>query len=254
MNFDERIRKINEVLKEYFDKRPFSEDIPAKDFMPNFVCAEIYKKDHKKGLPLRKDLRRLDSLSKLHLIPFLYADRKKTNTKWYFMPSNTEIPEIKIQPKKSPKKKSSKTHNINKDEYYVLDLCDDALNLTASRQHTFDFLLGDLHKDGVSRTKLPVDAYYESLNLVVEFLEKQHTEPVTHFDKPDIMTVSGVSRGEQRKIYDQRRNELIPKNNIGLITISYSDFEFNSQKIIVRNKSLDLEMVKNLLSKYIGKD
>lgn len=99
-----------------------------------------------------------------------------------------------------------------------------ALAQKANRQKRFDFLLGDFHKDGVSQTKLPVDAYYESLSLVIEYREIQHFEPLTHFDKPDKETVSGVSRDEQRKIYDQRREEILPKNGIALVIISYSDF------------------------------
>lgn len=66
------------------------------------------------------------------------------------------------------------------DESYVIDLCDEVLKLKALRQHRFDFLTGD------SGAKLPVDAYYPSLNLVVEFKERQHTEEVNSLteDKP----------------------------------------------------------------------
>lgn len=74
-----------------------------------------------------------------------------------------------------------------RDEDYVIDLCDEALGLTASRQHRFDFLRGD----GNPGVKLPVDAYYEKKKLVVEYYEKQHTEAVPFFDKKK--TVSGVS-------------------------------------------------------------
>jgi hypothetical protein len=114
------------------------------------------------------------------------------------------------------------------DENYVLNLCDEILNQKGLRQHRFDFLRGD------SGTKLPVDIYYPSLNLVIEYRETQHTNSVKHFDKPDVMTVSGVHRGEQRKIYDQRRRDLLPKHGIKLIEIGYSDFEFDRGMRIVR--------------------
>ena len=39
-------------------------------------------------------------------------------------------------------------------------------------------------------TMLPVDAYYEELNLVVEYREKQHTEEIKFFDRSDKITVS----------------------------------------------------------------
>ena len=83
----------------------------------------------------------------------------------------------------------------NSDEHYVIDLCDEILGLKASRQHTFDFLRGD----GEPGRKLPVDAYYPNLKLVVEYKERQHTESVAFFNKKT--TVSGVSHDEQRRIY-----------------------------------------------------
>lgn len=92
----------------------------------------------------------------------------------------------------SPKVKS----RCQSDESYVIDLCDEALKLKALRQHPFDFLKGD------SGRKLPVDAFYPPLNLVIEFKEKQHSEEMTFFDRRE--TVSGFGRGEQRKLYDWR--------------------------------------------------
>lgn len=63
-----------------------------------------------------------------------------------------------------------------KDESYVLDLCDLVLTHESSRQHRFAFLLGDTGR------RLPVDAYYSTLNLVIEFYERQHYEEVRFFD------------------------------------------------------------------------
>lgn len=138
----------------------------------------------------------------------------------------------------------------NKDEHYIIDLCDKVLGLVSSRQHKFDFLLGDQNKKGIS-AKLPVDSFYQDLNLVIEYRERQHTESVNFFDKPNKITVSGVHRGEQRKIYDERRRTVLSKNKINLIEISYSDFDYDRQKRIVRNPKTDLEIVKRKLQKYI---
>ncbi|HPT40561.1 MAG TPA: hypothetical protein PLQ44_03095 [Candidatus Paceibacterota bacterium] len=121
------------------------------------------------------------------------------------------------------------------DESYIIDLCDEVLKQKAIRQHRFDFLKGD------SGMRLPVDAYYSSLNLVIEFKEKQHTEAVKFFDRRE--TVSGVGRGEQRKLYDQRRREVLPKHGINLIELDYSDFERSSNKKLIRNKELDLSKI-----------
>jgi len=138
----------------------------------------------------------------------------------------------------------------NSDETYVIDLCDYILNSVSSRQHSFDFLLGDPDKNGRCR-KLPVDAYYEELKLVIEYGERQHTQAVTFFDKPHRMTISGVHRGEQRRIYDQRRKKIIPENGLQLIEISYSDFHHNSRKKIIRNGRQDLAVVRELLGTLI---
>ena len=136
----------------------------------------------------------------------------------------------------TPNKKEYKGRAAS-DESYVIDLCDEVLKMKASRQHKFDFLVGD------TGCKLPVDAYYESLNLVIEYHERQHTEAVSLFDNKS--TVSGVSRGEQRKIYDQRRVEILPKHGIKLVIISYRDF--GTSKKLQRNRNNDILVVKTLL-------
>jgi hypothetical protein len=127
----------------------------------------------------------------------------------------------------------------NRDEVYVIDLCDEVLGIKSSRQHRFPFLLGD------SGIALPVDAYYEKLSLVIEYCERQHTEAVAFFDRKQ--TVSGVSRGEQRRLYDERRKAILPQHDIKLVNISYSDFEYDSQKRIIRNHQRDIEIVRKKL-------
>jgi len=155
---------------------------------------------------------------------------------------------IKNASKTSAKQKNklSTSRKKDPDEKYVIDLFDQVLELKSSRQHKFEFLKGDPNSKGISAL-LPVDAYYEDLNLVVEYRERQHTEDVRFFDKPNKITVSGVNRGEQRKIYDQRRREVLPKKGIELIEISYDDFNHDSQKRILRDKTHDLEVVKKRL-------
>ena len=142
------------------------------------------------------------------------------------------------------------TSTNDKDEHYVLNICDKILGLTSSRQHKFDFLLGDLGKNGKSR-KLPVDSYYDKLKLVIEYCERQHTESVAHFDKPNKMTISGVHRGDQRKIYDERRRQVLPLNDLKLIELSYSDFNHNKQKRIIRDIKNDTEIVKQKLKDFV---
>lgn len=133
------------------------------------------------------------------------------------------------------------------DEFYIIDLCDEVLGTKASRQHTFDFLRGD----GNPGRKLPVDAYYPELNLVIEYRERQHTESVAFFNKKT--TVSGVSRDEQRRIYDQRRRDVLPKYGIRLVEISYSDLKHDNRKRLVRDHQNDLDVLKRLLHTANGK-
>ena len=125
------------------------------------------------------------------------------------------------------------------DEFYVIGLCNEALGVEGEQQYRFPFLVGDSGK------ALPVDVYYRDLNLVVEYYERQHTEDVQFFNRR--MTVSGVSRGEQRKIYDERRRTELPKHGIKLVIISYSDFGLS--KKLVRNHDADLNTVKAILKK-----
>ena len=83
----------------------------------------------------------------------------------------------------------------------------------------------------------------------IEWEEKQHTEEVKFFDKKQ--TVSGVGRGEQRKIYDQRRREVLPQHGIQLIELDYSDFEHTRGKKLVRNREEDLKVIIKNLKKIL---
>lgn len=130
------------------------------------------------------------------------------------------------------------------DESYVIDLCDEVLKKTALRQFRFEFLKGD------AGTKLPVDAYYPDLKLVIEYREKQHTKEVKFFDKRQ--TVSGIGRGEQRKLYDQRRRDVLPKHGIKLIELGYEDFGHTSNTRLVRQKEKDIEVLKAKLTEFLN--
>lgn len=246
-----RIHAINKVLKEYFEDNPNQGPIPAKEFMELFVEKGIFNQDSKGGLPIRKLLRELDSENRLSDIPYAIGEMKKKNKNWFFAKPQTNI-QVRLEPIDDS---NSTTHITNEttskkrvgrmdsDEYYVIELCNEVLGLKASQQHRFDFLVGD------SGTKLPVDAYYEDLNLVVEYLESQHTLSTPFFDNKK--TVSGVSRGEQRRLYDERRRVELPKHGINLVSISYNDF--GTTKRLKRNYNLDIEVVRTKLSDYIKK-
>jgi hypothetical protein len=132
------------------------------------------------------------------------------------------------------------------DEAYVMGLCDRAVGEVGLRQHRFDWLVGDPGKSG-HRVRLPVDGYWPWANLVVEYRERQHDEPVLHFDKPDRLTVSGVHRGAQRALYDARREELVPAHGIRLVMITPRDLAATTRGRLRRNTDDDLHAVRALL-------
>lgn len=82
-----------------------------------------------------------------------------------------------------------------KGETYVVDLCDKLLERRASRSHRFEFLRGDQGRRR-KRLRLPVDAYYRDLKLVVEYYERQRFGAVPFFYRRIVS--SGIARGEQR--------------------------------------------------------
>ncbi|WP_426790691.1 hypothetical protein [Sphingobacterium sp. WOUb80] len=247
------IDQLNVTVADYFDKNKSINEIPAKDLMPLFVEKGVFTADSKDrpGKPLRDLLRKLDKENNLQLIPLLYADRKGKNTFWFFR-RNGSVSDLKFQfvPEKILKAAELKNVNSiskrkNRDEDYILELCDSVLAQEGKRQHKFSFLLGD------SGRRLPVDIYYPTLNLVIEYREYQHTNAVLFFDKKDKITVSGVSRGEQRRIYDQRRRVILPIQGIHLIEINYDDFGYKKNNRLLRNKDLDIATIKNKLQTFL---
>jgi hypothetical protein len=155
--------------------------------------------------------------------------------------ASVKTPEAKpivLKKPTSPKRSAS-------DETYIIDLCDKILKQEGLRQHRFDFLKGD------TGVRLPVDLYYPSLDLVIEYRERQHTEEVKFFDKR--ITSSGISRGEQRKLYDERRRIEVPKNKLFLIEFDYSEFAHNTKKRLLRNLAEDTKIIISKLTSFIKK-
>lgn len=170
-------------------------------------------------------------------------ETNKLNSSVTFYSENKTAPISPAQLEVSCGRSKAGNRRTNSDEYYVIDLCDEVLEEKAVRQAKFEFLKGD------SGRHLPVDAYYPNKRLVVEYYERQHSESVKLFDSR--MTVSGVTRDVQRRIYDERRKTELPKHGIALQVISYSDFGIC--KKLQRNRKADLKVVKKLLEKYISK-
>ena len=131
------------------------------------------------------------------------------------------------------------------DEVYLLDLVAEVLaEPDYRRQHRFPTLLGDPGRDG-RRRPLPVDGYFPRHRLVVEYWEKQHSAPVPIMDEGE--TVSGVSRGHQRRLYDQRRRAWTQAHGLQLVILDYRGFDSDRQGRLRRNRARDRQIVAEAL-------
>lgn len=131
------------------------------------------------------------------------------------------------------------------DEKYILDLVAEVLVEPDYRwQHRFPTLVGDPGKDGKPRS-LPVDGYFPRHRLILEYWERQHSAPVPIMDEG--MTVSGVSRGDQRRLYDLRRQQWADANGLRLVILDYRGFETDEQGRLQRDRNRDLRIVAQAL-------
>ena len=243
------INSINNAIEAFFNQDKTRTIVPAKELMPAFIKAGIFKKDNKNGKPIRDILRELDETDQLQLIPYLHPERRGVDTYWYFIPKNVPAPTTLYKREEpSVKKEAAKQARLLSDETYILDLCDEILEQKSERQKRFDFLKGDPHKDGVTRTKLPVDAYYPIARLVIEYKESPRVHNIENFDNPNVTTVSGVSRREQRQLYTQRKATTLPKHGIKFVEIPFDIFNYDNQHKIIRNPQADLLQIKEILN------
>ena len=131
------------------------------------------------------------------------------------------------------------------DEKYILDLVARILVEPDYRwQHRFPTLLGDPGQDG-KRRALPVDGYFPRHRLIVEYWERQHSAPVPIMDEG--ATVSGVSRGHQRRLYDQRRQVWADANDMQLVILDHRGFETDKNGRLHRDPVRDQRRIAEAL-------
>jgi diadenosine tetraphosphate (Ap4A) HIT family hydrolase len=131
------------------------------------------------------------------------------------------------------------------DEKYILDLVAEVLVEPDYRwQHRFPTLLGDPGKDG-RRRQLPVDGYFPRHRLIIEYWEAQHSAPNPIMDEG--MTISGVSRGHQRRLYDQRRQAWADANGLQLVILDHRGFETDAAGRLQRDPARDRQIVAEAL-------
>ncbi len=79
-----RIGRIDQVVRDYFEKNVSVKEVMAKDLMVLFIQKGIFLSDYNNGLPIRKLLRELDKENKMNLLKHIKVIRKDINRNWYF--------------------------------------------------------------------------------------------------------------------------------------------------------------------------
>jgi hypothetical protein len=127
------------------------------------------------------------------------------------------------------------------DEDYILDLCDEVLEMKSLRQHRFFFLRDE------SGHRLPVDAFYPRLKLVIEYREHpQRAAPLDHR-----AAVSNAARDTQRALHDERRRAELPRHGIQLIELSFDEFPHDPRNRLLRSRHKDLVIIRARLSRVM---
>lgn len=104
-------------------------------------------------------------------------------------------------------------------ERYCAKLVSDALGgIEYKESYRFDFLRGNPTLKRAKGVTLPVDAYYPSVKVALEFREGQHYGDRFAF-RDGRITATGDSRKEQRQKYDRKREDLLPAKGIKLLVI-----------------------------------
>jgi hypothetical protein len=68
-----------------------------------------------------------------------------------------------------------------------------------------------------------------------------------HFDKPHVLTISGVHRGVQRALYDVRRDQEMPRHGIKLVILKPSDLVSGSRGRLLRQRDADMSVIRGML-------
>lgn len=130
-------------------------------------------------------------------------------------------------------------------QQYVTNLLEDLMG-PAEIEKRFDWARGDSRDPNRRGVPLPFDAVWEGRKLIVEIDERQHGESVGFFDKPDVMTVSGVHRGEQRRLYDERKVRLARDHGYTVVRIPASAISMHGRSL-ARNRDVDRPVIVEIL-------
>jgi very-short-patch-repair endonuclease len=127
---------------------------------------------------------------------------------------------------------------------YVIELLAEALGEKPETEKRFPWALGDASPTTGRRVRLPFDAVWMSRRLIVEVDEDQHVTQVAFWDKPNTSTVSGVDRGTQRRMYDERKRAAARAHGYTVVEIPWERRPEPSK----RDRVADLRAVTEMLS------
>jgi hypothetical protein len=243
-------KRINDAVDAHFKANPDTTWFAAKKLMPALIENGVFYRDKKNGLPLRQLLRTLNAKGELDQIPRLHAERIGVDIYWYFVREGVEFVSNHVTEEPNAKQKRA-LERSNSDEVYILGLIDELFNETGSRRHTFDDLLGDLHQNGETRTELPIDIYYAKFKLALEIVEHPGKKKNTIESKEEKLTVSGITRAEQRLKYQKRKKIVLTQKDISFIEIPLDSFEVDDSMQLIRKKGDDVRELIGLLSDFI---
>ncbi|MGH8515621.1 MAG: hypothetical protein ACREV8_17105 [Gammaproteobacteria bacterium] len=85
----------------------------------------------------------------------------------------------------------------------------------------------------------------ESRRLIVEIDEDQHRRPIAFWDKHGRLTVSGVSRGEQRRLYAERKRAAARAEGYIVLEVPWERRPSPGK----RNRDADKELLRRLVVK-----
>jgi len=246
------IEQINDVLTQHFSNTENAPLIAVKKLMPSFIKAGIFTKDVKNGLPIRQVLKDLDREDRLDEIPFLHYVRKGKDVFWYFkreghVPAELEVD--RIPSKEKTKRAISKMENS--DKQYVLDLCDRTTRETGLKNHTFDWLVGDMHRNGRTRSKLPCDSYYSKFKLVVDYIERPLIERVSEEEIASDQEDNRSERDKKRALYVERKRERLPSKGYTYFTLPHDLFDADENGRIIRDRDKDVKRVASVLGDFL---
>jgi hypothetical protein len=110
---------------------------------------------------------------------------------------------------------------MGRTESYVVSLLERLLG-PVERGKRYTWARGDASPTTGRSAMLPFDAVWERRLLIVEIDEDQHREATPLFDKPHRLTVSGVHRGKQRRVYDARKRSAAAARGYRIVAIEWS--------------------------------